>query len=196
MGHAERLMPMVEEVMEQAGLSFAELHRIVLTRGPGTFTGARITVSAARALSLATGAPLVAISSLQLMAFHPALSSDGAGTLAIAMDARRGEVYFQTFEAQSLAPRGEPRLLSPGEAAAQLKGTKSVIAGSGADAVAGAARALNVEAQAVLPGLLPDAIDMLFAAYAWPTEGRVSPLYLRPPDAKPPRASGLGREVA
>lgn len=62
-GHAERLMPMIASVMADAGMRFDELERIAIATGPGTFTGARIAVSAARALSLATGASIVAVSS-------------------------------------------------------------------------------------------------------------------------------------
>lgn len=195
-GHAERLMPMIDDVMREAGLVFSELNRIVLTRGPGTFTGARIAVSAARALALATGASLASISSLHLMALNPRFSSDGAERLAVATDARRGEVYFQTFEPHSITPLTPPMLLSVADAAAQLRSGRSKVAGSGADAVAQEARAMGYDVDASLGDLLPDAIDMLFASFSWPTEERVAPLYLRPPDAKPPRAHVLGKVVA
>lgn len=196
-GHAERLIPMIKDVMGAAGLSFHELNRIVLTHGPGTFTGARISVSAARALSLATGAPLVAISSLQLMAFNPRFTSDGAGTIAVATDARRGEVYFQVFDPRSIEPKCVPQLLSAREAAAQLGDGRSVVAGSGAEAVADEAQAMGFDVHATLPDLLPDAIDMLFASFSWPVDAaRIAPLYLRPPDAKPPRPIVLGKVIA
>ena len=70
-GHAERLLPMVEAVMAEAGLAFGALDRIAVSRGPGTFTGTRICVSAARALALATKAEIVSLSSLRLMAMSP-----------------------------------------------------------------------------------------------------------------------------
>lgn len=197
-GHAERLMPMIEDVMRDARLSFDELGRIVVTHGPGTFTGARIAVSAARALSLATGAPVTAISSLHLMALHPALTSGGEAPFAIAMDARRGEVYVQVFDPHGLSPLTPPQLLSYAAAADLVAGVSyagesaaRIVAGSGAEAVAAEARRLDHRVEAVLPGLLPDAVDMLFVSFGWPVEDRVSTLYLRPPDAKPPRPSGL-----
>jgi tRNA threonylcarbamoyladenosine biosynthesis protein TsaB len=195
-GHAERLMPMIERVMADAGMAFHELDRIAIASGPGTFTGARIAVSAARALSLATGAAIVAISSLELMAMTPAVSSNGAKTLAIAADARRGEVYFQQFDARALTPLAPPRAHTNAEAAAALRDGSVVIAGSGARAVAEAARARGRDAVAILPDLVPDAVDMLFAAAAMPIASTIAPLYLRPPDAKPPAASPIARNIA
>jgi tRNA threonylcarbamoyladenosine biosynthesis protein TsaB len=188
-GHVERLMPMIEMVMTDAGMAFDELQRIAITNGPGTFTGARIAVSAARALALATGAEIVAISSLELMAMTPAVVTRSADTLAIAIDARRGEVYFQSFHPRTLQSLAPPALLTVEAASAALAGKSSVIAGSGAGAIALIAEANGDRAHAICPGLLPDAIDMLFLSSEWASVARVAPLYLRPPDAKPPAPS-------
>jgi tRNA threonylcarbamoyladenosine biosynthesis protein TsaB len=185
-GHAERLMPMIESVMADAGMSFSELDRIAIASGPGTFTGARIAVSAARALSLATGAAIVSMTSLELMAMNPAASLRGARTIAIATDARRGEVYFQQFDAHSLKPIAPPRAHSVADAVAALREGSTVIAGSGSEAIAGVAFAEGRDVSAILPELLPEAIDMLFIAAERPLAANVVPLYLRPPDAKPP----------
>lgn len=188
-GHVERLMPMIESVMSEAGMSFGELDRIAIASGPGTFTGARIAVSAARALSLVTGAAVVPITSLELMAMNPAASLRGARTIAIATDARRGEVYFQQFDARSLKPVAPPRALSIIDAVTALREGSTVIAGSGAEAIAGVARVEGRDVTAILPNLVPDAIDMLFIAAERPLAANVVPLYLRPPDAKPPAPS-------
>ena len=67
-GHAERLFPMIAEVMDGAGLAFSAIDRIAVTLGPGTFTGVRVGIAAARALALATGKPVVAMTSLAVMA--------------------------------------------------------------------------------------------------------------------------------
>ena len=188
-GHAERLMPMIEAAMADAGMAFAELDRIAIAPGPGTFTGARIAVAAAKALALATGASVVAFTSLELMAMNPAVVAGGAATIAIATDARRGEVYFQQFDSRTLKALAPPRVLAIADAAAALGSRRVVVAGSGAAAVASAAQALGTEATAILPDLVPEAIDMLFAAAALPIATGVAPLYLRPPDAKPPAPS-------
>ncbi|NOT72050.1 MAG: tRNA (adenosine(37)-N6)-threonylcarbamoyltransferase complex dimerization subunit type 1 TsaB [Hyphomicrobium sp.] len=190
-GHAERLMPMIEAVMADAGMAFHELQRIAIANGPGTFTGARIAVSTARALSLATGAQVVAITSLQLMAMNPSVVAGGAKTIAIASDARRGEVYFQRFDAHSLKALAPAALLSIEAAGQALGGALTVVAGSGAASVADAATALGRPAQAIRPGLVPEAIDMLFASVEFPVGLKVAPLYLRAPDAKPPAPNPL-----
>jgi tRNA threonylcarbamoyladenosine biosynthesis protein TsaB len=195
-GHAERLMPMIEGVMSEARMSFSELDRIAIANGPGTFTGARIAVSAARALSLATGAAIVSVTSLELMAMNPAASLRGARTIAIATDARRGEVYFQQFDARSLAPIAPPRAHSITNAVAALRDGATVVAGSGAEAIVSVAQAAGRSVTAILPHLMPEAIDMLFVAAERPSVANVAPLYLRPPDAKPPAPSPYAGKVA
>ncbi len=195
-GQAERLMPMIEMVMSDAGIGFDKLNRIAVASGPGTFTGARIAVSAARALALVTGAEIVAVTSFELMAMNFAVTAPAADTLVIATDARRGEVYFQQFAARALKPLGPPAVSSIETAAEALGSGVVVIAGSGAAAVADLARALGRNVQAILPDLVPDAIDMLFAASEMPVAATVAPLYLRPPDAKPPAPSHFAGNAA
>lgn len=190
-GQAERLMPMIESVMSDAGMTFHELDRIAIASGPGTFTGARIAVAAARALALATGAAIVPISSLELMAMNPRVSIVGAKTLAIATDARRGEVYFQQFDVRTLQAVSAPAALPVAQAAAALRKGTTLIAGSGALLVADTARALGHDVIAILADLVPEAIDMLFSAASMPIGTNVAPLYLRPPDAKPPAPNPL-----
>ena len=188
-GQAERLMPMIDEAMAEAKLSFQDLDRIAVTVGPGTFTGARICVSAARALALVSGTPIVTISSLALMAHHPSIPGANAGGLAIATDARRGEVYVQHIDRHTLQPLSPPAVYAVTDAAAALGPNPIVVAGSGAKALADAAQAQGLDAIAILPDLLPDALDMLFCAGSWRPAATVAPLYLRAPDAKPPAKS-------
>ena len=99
-GHAERLMPMIAEVMQGAGLAFSDIGRIAVTVGPGTFTGVRGGVAAARGLALASGVTTVGATSLAVMA-HQADERIGTARgnrlLAVAVDARRGAVYLQLF---------------------------------------------------------------------------------------------------
>lgn len=194
-GHAERLVPMIGAAMEQAGLGFHEIDRIAVTVGPGTFTGTRIGVAAARALALATGAALVGASSLAVMA---EVAARGLGTyvgdLAIAVDARRGEVYVQLFGAGGLGAKSQPAVLPIGEAAHIGDGGPLTIAGSGAAAVAAAAVSEGRQATACLPDLLPDARALAHMAAALDVaEGPLVPLYLRPPDAKPQDGKAVAR---
>jgi tRNA threonylcarbamoyladenosine biosynthesis protein TsaB len=110
--------------------------------------------------------------------------------VAIATDARRGEVYFEVFDRHTLRSVVAPQCRDVSEAARLLGSDPIVIAGSGGELLAEAARRDGIEATAILPELLPDALDMLFAAAELPvSEASISPLYLRPPDAKPPAPS-------
>ena len=188
-GQAERLMPMIEETMLEAGMTFQMLDRIAVTFGPGTFTGTRIGVAAARALSLVCGAPIVAISSLALMALDPEIANYEKRTLAIATDARRGEAYIERFEGRTFQSIGGPHVLAFADAAHALGSQPALIAGSAAVAIAAQAEKQGRDVRAILPGLLPDAFDMLFCAAALPVIDKPAPLYLRPPDAKPPAPS-------
>lgn len=190
-GHSERLMPMIETVMAEAGLAFKSLDRIAVPFGPGTFTGTRICISAARALALATGAEIIAISALRLMAMSPRIPAAPTSRIAIATDARRDEVYLEVFDRHSLQTAVAPQCVAIADAARLLGPGPIVIAGSGAATLAAQAEGTGVEATAILPDLLPDALDMLFPACELPVAPVLRPLYLRPPDAKPPAPSRL-----
>lgn len=185
-GQAERLIPMIESVMNDARLAFRDLDRLVVTTGPGTFTGSRIGVAAARAIALAAHVPTVQLSSLELMALSPAIPGSKNTVYAVATDARRGEVYLQVFSHKTLRPVSQPAVLSFDGAASALGPKPMMIAGSGAEAVAEAARALGNTPVAILANLLPDALDILFASASYPISVEIAPLYLRAPDAKPP----------
>jgi tRNA threonylcarbamoyladenosine biosynthesis protein TsaB len=194
-GHAERLLPMIYEAMEEAGLAFADLARIAVTVGPGTFTGVRGGVAAARGLALASGLPVVTATSLAVMA-HGAremLQGRGADLLAVAVDARRGMVYLQVDDAARARGACEPSLLTHREAAALLGTRRAVVAGSGAAAVASAIADAGGQAEACLADLEPRARWLaVIAATLTPTHP-VRPLYLRAPDAKPQADKALTR---
>ncbi|MEW5963714.1 MAG: tRNA (adenosine(37)-N6)-threonylcarbamoyltransferase complex dimerization subunit type 1 TsaB [Pseudomonadota bacterium] len=186
-GHAEALMPMIDTVMRRAGLAFADLDRVAVTHGPGTFTGTRIGIAAARALAFATRADVVTATSLWVMARSAAdrLGSGGdASAIAVAVDARRDSVYFQVFDHGSSAPVGEPRLATIAAAAASRPDAVRLV-GSGAELVATALHASRRAATVGLVDLKPEAATLLRMAPDLVPGARPSPLYLRPPDAKP-----------
>ena len=193
-GHAERLIPMIGDAMSKAGLDFDRLDRIAVTTGPGTFTGTRIGVAAARALALACGAKTVGVSSLAVMA-EVAKRDITPEQLAVIVDARRGEVYAQLFGSEGgLDARSPPLLLSIDEAA-QLGGNAPVVfVGSGAAAVATVASGQARDASSHFPDLLPDAMALAFIAAALrATDDPLIPFYLRPPDAKPQAGKAIAR---
>lgn len=196
-GQAERLMPMIDHAMRTAGIGFAELHRIAVTTGPGTFTGTRIGIAAARALSLATGAAVVGFSTLQLMA-EDAVRKLGHKhddkSVVVTVDAHRGQVYAQSFAASTAQPLSEPQLLDIGQAASLARASSIVLAGSGAALVAEAAASQGLAVEAVLPELQPNAAYLLLAAQnATPQDEPPRSLYLRPADAKPQAGKSLAR---
>jgi len=185
-GHAERLMPMIGEVMAEAGMAFSAIDRIAVTVGPGSFTGVRVGVAAARGLALALRRPAIGITNLAVMAHEAArlLRADAGRSLAVVIDARDGRHYFQLFEGQNEA---SPPLLLAADAAAAVIGRRRVmLVGSGADAVATAVAAAGGEAETALIDLLPRAPALALLAEAAAARGPVRPLYLRPHGAKPP----------
>ncbi len=193
MGHAERLMPMIDAALTETKLSIEDLDVIAITTGPGTFTGTRITVAAARALALINDTPIVTLTSLKLMAMNPEARPSGARQLAIATDARRGEVYIERFCPRTLRSLAPPAVLSFADAAESLGTDSTARAGSGAAAVAAHATSMGIDARVTAPALFPDALDMLFWAMEQKPTATVHPLYLRPPDAKPPPPSFVSR---
>src|ERR1700688_3114564 len=95
-GHAEALIPLIARVLEKAGLDFAMLDRIAVTTGPGSFTGLRVGIAAARGIALATGKPAVGLSTLAAYA-APFIAADDTLPVVSAIDARHDHVYLQVF---------------------------------------------------------------------------------------------------
>src|ERR1700731_1241532 len=95
-GHAEALMPLIARVIEQSGIAFAALDRIAVTTGPGSFTGLRVGISAARGIALAAGKPAVGLSTLAGFA-APLIAEDDSTHAAAAIDPRHDQVYLQVF---------------------------------------------------------------------------------------------------
>jgi tRNA threonylcarbamoyl adenosine modification protein YeaZ len=183
-GHAEALLPMVADVMSEGGTDFAALDLIAATTGPGSFTGVRIAISAARGFALVTGAKLFGTDSLTLMAQQALRIASGA-PLAIAVDARRGMLYFGLYDGEARKREG-PLLLAPDDAAQRLARSARIAVGSGAALLAEAASVRGTRIEAALPDLQPSAVAL--AALAAESAERVTvlrPLYLRPPDARP-----------
>lgn len=197
-GHAEALMPMINSAMTGAGIGFDKLDRIAVTNGPGSFTGTRIGISAARALNVATRVPLVTVSSLAVMAEEACETLKevrGEALLGVAVDARKDQVYVQWFGAGGLDPQSPPHVCSPADAVRLAQGeAPAILVGSGAEAVALAARAAGRRAEVKLSRLQPDACALAFMAVHLPlATSPVEPLYLRDADAKPPANSAVPR---
>src|SRR5213079_2002136 len=113
-GHAETLMPLIARVMSGAGVEFAQLDRIAVTTGPGSFTGLRVGISAARGIALAAGKPAIGLSTLAGLT-APYIAADDSMPVVAAIDARHDNVYLQVFgpSGRTLVP---PRIASLREA--------------------------------------------------------------------------------
>jgi len=169
-GHAERLVPMVAELPDKG---CAE--RIAVGLGPGSFTGVRVALAAARALALAWGSKAVGFSTLALVAAM-ARNEVGPAPVGVAMTGGHGEWFVETFGADgaSLRPLAS---LRPEEAASKVQ--EEVIAGSQAEALV-TARGFGQ----ALP-ILPDARELALLGED-ALLGRLDPIYGRGPDAKLP----------
>lgn len=175
-GHQERLAPMAQQVMAEAGLSFSALQRIGVTVGPGSFTGLRVGVAFAKGLASALDVPAVGIGTLEAMA------APVAGVTLAVIDARRGQVYAQAF--QDGRPLMAPDALTVEMAAARLAevsaGRLVTLIGSGAPLLAPMVPGARLIAS---EGADAREVARLAAARA---PAPLRPLYLRAPDAKLP----------
>lgn len=194
-GHAERLFPMIAEIMESAGLAFSAIDRIAVTLGPGTFTGVRVGVAAARAFALTPGKTVTGTTSLAAMAHRADLLTvqERAGRpLAVAVDARRDMLYFQFF-ADGDTAMSEALLVTAAQAADMIRERPTLVVGSGAAAVVAAA---GGSAEMRLPDLQPHARSLAIMAPKLAPLAHVRPIYLRQPDAKPQSGKSLPRAHA
>jgi tRNA threonylcarbamoyladenosine biosynthesis protein TsaB len=186
-GQAEALLPMIESVLHAVGLSYRDLDLIAATVGPGTFTGLRIGLAAARGLRLASSVPLVGVTTLEVLAEGVPSSTRAGRALLAVIDARRGEVYAQAFDA-ALTPLSEPQLLDLAAAAGLLPPGPALLVGSGAPLLVRllAGRDLFVPGDPENPA--PAAIAAVALRRGLPAPGSPppSPVYLRAPDAKLP----------
>ena len=188
-GHAERLMPMLRAVMAEAGLAFAELDLIAVTTGPGSFTGIRVGLAAARGLALASGLPLLGITAFEAVAAAVPPAERRGELLMVAIDSRRADLFIQSFAADGCA-LSAPAALAPEALADALPAGALVFAGDGAARARDALGALGRAAILAAADGPPDAADIARLALARWRPGTLPPpplpLYLRAPDAAMP----------
>lgn len=168
-GHAEHLFPMIEAVLGRAGAGYDALTRIAVCTGPGSFTGVRIGVAAARGLALGCGIPVVGISRFE------ALAAEAGGPVGVCLAGRGGVVYVQVFGAEG-EPLGAPAATRSDAIAEAFPPGCDRRAGDGAPGPS-----------ALLPEGLPDPIIVARLAAGKPPGPLPAPLYLRGADADLPR---------
>lgn len=190
-GHAEALLPLIERVIARIDGGFESLDRVAVTVGPGSYTGLRVGLSAARAIGLATGIPVVGVTTLSAL-LAPLLALSGEGLIAAAIDARHGAVYLQ---AMSLADGivVPPSLVDLDEATERLGRDRVTLVGSGAPALAATLRARAVDAEIAGTGAPEIAWIASLGLLADPEQALPRPLYLRGPDAAPQGHARLAR---
>jgi tRNA threonylcarbamoyladenosine biosynthesis protein TsaB len=193
-GHAEALIPAIADVMMAAQLDFPQLDRIAVTVGPGSYTGLRVGISAAKGIALVNGKPAVGITTLAALS-APLIADDPAVPVVAAIDARHGNVYFH------MAGAGQRVLLSarhaPIEDAVRL-------VSSGPVRIVGPAAGLLASHWPRHNGTAPLAIEMRskpsiewvarLGASTEPARAPVKPLYLRAPDVTPQQLHHVPRQ--
>jgi len=194
-GQSEILIPMVREVLAEAGADFPSIDVFGVTVGPGAFTGLRIGLAAARGMALASGRPLVGVSTFEAVAHGvPPEELEGRRVL-VAVESRREDIFVQTFDNKLIA-MDEPRSVRPEDLV--LPDTPVLLAGDGAarlaalfDRSAGSRSvATRGDVRFAAGAGFPDAADVarLVASRGTPDAGAAlpQPFYLRPPDVTLP----------
>ena len=198
-GHTEALMPMVSAVLHKADCSYDALNWLAVTTGPGSFTGIRAGLAAARGISLARDLPALGIDTfaMVLWAVGQVLPNGAEHRLrVIALSSRRKDIYLRIFSPLD-EPVSEPDVVAPEDVTTRIGNQPIVLAGSAANNLKSVLRRPGVEVLTV-PGFeSPDAADLAALAANQVTEHRagddlssLAPLYLHPPYAVRPASGG------
>ena len=187
-GHAEHLAPMAAAALSEAAISIRALDRVGVVVGPGGFSGVRVGLSFARGLAIGADLDVVGVTSLAALARNLTEAPPSA-LIAPLIDARRGQLYAGLYE-QSGAVLAPPFVASPDDVFTKLKSAAQErpvsLIGTGAALMA-------QEDPCLLKPKIPMQIDArnvaLLAAVAAAPSASPAPLYLRAPDAKPPKSS-------
>ena len=188
-GQSEALLPMVDAAMRKAGLAASALDLIATTVGPGSFTGIRVGLAAARGIALAIGARLIGVTGFEAVcATLPALDHDRCGGfLLIALESRREDLYIQLFE-RAHGPLGKPTTAMPdtlGEVVSKAVAEAPLLVAGDAAHRAGLALSRRPNT-IIMESSAPDAVGVLRASLRRWRRGELSeeplPVYLRSPD--------------
>jgi len=185
-GHAEALMPLIARVMKASGIPFAALDRIAVTTGPGSFTGLRVGLSAARGIALAAAKPAVGLTTLTAFA-APFVGENSPHPVLSAIDARHDHVYFQLVSGDG-GSLVKPKVAPIEEVLAASRFGAPHLVGNAAGILADRWPA---DAPAPIKVDVQPAPDINWVAWVGaavnPETAPAKPYYLRAPDAKPPR---------
>jgi tRNA threonylcarbamoyladenosine biosynthesis protein TsaB len=191
-GHAEALLPLIDRVASQVEGGFSTLGRVAVTIGPGSYTGLRVGIAAARAIGLAAGIPVVGVATLSAY-LAPLMTGDRRGVIAAAIDAKHGQVYVQAIGAggRAIIPAS---LMGLREAVRVLGSGPVLLSGSGAPLLAAEAWGQGIDVTVTEAPLAPEISWVArVGALADPSQALPKPLYLRGPDAKPQEGARIAR---
>lgn len=186
--HAQLLLPMIEELLAEAGITLAEVDALVFGRGPGAFTGVRIATGMVQGLAFASDKPVIGISNLAALA-QRAWREHGATRVCAAIDARMDEVYWGCYELQDgcMTLVGLEGVCAP----EQVELPRGMTAASGAGTGWQYAGRMAVQVEQSWPQMLPDAADLIELALPLWQSGQTldaaeaQPVYLRDKVATP-----------
>ena len=187
--HAQKLLPMIKDLLAEASVELSAVDAIAFGRGPGAFTGVRIAIGVVQGLAFALERPVLPISNLAVLA-QRAFREHGATQVASAIDARMDEVYWGCYREQAgeMCLAGVEAVLPP-EVAALPAGASGEWFGAGTGW--GYAERLSLKPYALDAGMLPHAEDLLtLARFAWARGEAIraddaQPVYLRDKVATP-----------
>lgn len=179
-GHAQFLIPLLNDTLADAGLAYADIDRIAVTTGPGSFTGIRVALAAAHGLALALDKPVVGVTVFEAVAAGVIAAGVAAPRILVAVDSRRAEIFAQLFDPAG-RPSSEPIMASPADVAAWAGRGPLVVAGDAARLVA---PQLDPAASVVGSGDVDPGIVARLAAGRTPGPP-LAPFYMRPADARP-----------
>lgn len=194
-GHAEALMPMIARLRDEASLDFTTLDRIAVTVGPGSFTGLRVGIAAARGIGLAAGKPVVGVTTLAAFA-APLIAADTSRAVVAAIDARHGHVYLHAFGGDG-ATRAGPGYMAVTEAVGLIAPDAPRLVGNAA-AILAAAWPDDAPPPFAVDQQAAPLIDWVarLGALADPGTAPPKPYYLKPADAQPQAAAAIALQAA
>ena len=188
-GQDQAIMPLIDRVVAATPGGAQALQRVAVTVGPGSFTGIRIGISAARAIGLALDVPVVGVSTLAAYA-APVVLDKSEGIVAVAIDARNGNVFVAAFA--NGRPVVAPRVCSPREAVRAMGSGPLWLAGPSAHALAIEAWGIGLSAEVIGTIAEPDISYVArLGLAADPQIAPARPSYLRAPDVKPPASAAV-----
>ncbi len=194
-GHSELILPMIDELLRQAGVGLAQLDAIAFGRGPGAFTGVRLAAGVAQGLAFAARLPLLPISDLRAVGAQALSLAQASSAVLVCQDARMNEVYWGCFErvAGDTRGHGPEAVAAPGDVVLPAGWDAARVCGAGSGFAAYAPQLATIAGglAGVFAGLRPRATEVARLAahdglaHAIPAE-QAQPVYLRDDVAQPP----------